>query len=131
MLDFVQKKMKIRNFSENPCFFLIQLLGYPIPARPPRPPSHKKTRIFGIFGFSVNFWIFAEILNFLDFFVIVFGFFCDFLDFSNALSNHCTVAWVTRPERPKGVKRTKSSRPEGPKAVPKGRYLEVGPWRGP
>ena len=23
---------------------------------------------------------------------------------ANALSNHCTVAWVTRPERPKGVK---------------------------
>ena len=70
----------------------------------PRPPSHKKTRIFGNFGFSVNFWIFAEILNFLDFFVIVFGFFCDFLDFCNALSNHCTVAWVTLPECPKGVK---------------------------
>ena len=27
---------------------------------------------------------------------------CNFLDFSNALSHHCTVAWVTRPERPKG-----------------------------
>ena len=25
-------------------------------------------------------------------------------DFSNALSNHCTVAWVTWPERPKGMK---------------------------
>ena len=25
-------------------------------------------------------------------------------NFSNALSHHCTVAWVTRPERPKGVK---------------------------
>ena len=24
--------------------------------------------------------------------------------FSNALSHHCTDAWVTRPERPKGVK---------------------------
>ena len=32
-------------------------------------------------------------------FAIVFGFLCDFLDFSY----HCTVA-VTRPERPKGVK---------------------------
>ena len=30
-------------------------------------------------------------------------------------------SWVTRPERPS----TKSSRPEGPKAGPKGRYLEV------
>ena len=37
-------------------------------------------------------------------------------------------AWVTRPERPKGPK---SSRPEGPKAGPKGRQLEVGPRRGP
>ena len=26
------------------------------------------------------------------------------LDFSNALSHHYTVAWVTRPERLKGVK---------------------------
>ena len=26
------------------------------------------------------------------------------LDFSNALSHHCTVAWVTRPQRPQGVK---------------------------
>ena len=41
------------------------------------------------------FWISLRL--FLDFSVI-------FLDFSNALSNHCTVAWVTRPERPKGVK---------------------------
>ena len=31
-------------------------------------------------------------------FSVIFG------DFSNALSHHCTVAWVTRPERPKGVK---------------------------
>ena len=42
------------------------------------------------------------------------------LDFSNALSHHCTVAWVTRPERSKGVKdvikqaRRAQSRPEGP-----------------
>ena len=35
-----------------------------------------------------------------------------FWDFSNALSHHCTVAWVTRPERPKGVK---------------GRNIEAGP----
>ena len=27
-----------------------------------------------------------------------------FLDFSNALSHHCTVVWVTWPECPKGVK---------------------------
>ena len=27
-----------------------------------------------------------------------------FLDFSNALSNDCTTAWVTWPERPKGMK---------------------------
>ena len=27
-----------------------------------------------------------------------------FFYFSNALSNHCTVVWVTRPERPNGVK---------------------------
>ena len=46
-----------------------------------------------------------------------------FLDFSNALSNqYCTVAWVTRPKRPKGVKdevkqaRRAQSRPKGPPA---------------
>ena len=39
--------------------------------------------------------------------------------FSNALSHHCTVAWVTRPERPKGVKdvvkqaRRAPNQPEG------------------
>ena len=27
-----------------------------------------------------------------------------FLDFYNALSNHCTVAWVKQTEHPKGVK---------------------------
>ena len=43
-------------------------------------------------------------MDILDFFAIVFGFICDFLDFSDALSNHCTVAWITRPECPKGVK---------------------------
>ena len=31
-------------------------------------------------------------------FSVIFG------DFYNALSHHCTDAWVTRPERPKGVK---------------------------
>ena len=46
-------------------------------------------------NFFVKFWISLQLS--LDFSVI-------FLDFSNALSNHCTVAWVTRPERPKGVK---------------------------
>ena len=39
-----------------------------------------------------------ETLDILDFFAIIFGFLCNILDFSN------TVAWVTRPERPKGVK---------------------------
>ena len=48
-----------------------------------------------------------------------------------------TSAWVTRPERPKGVKdvikqaRRAQSRPEGPKAGPKGRNLEVGARRAP
>ena len=37
----------------------------------------------------------------------------------NTLSNHSTVAWVTRPERPKGVKdkvkpQARSRGPEGP-----------------
>ena len=45
--------------------------------------------------------IFGEILDFLRLF---FDFSVIFFDFSNALSNHCTVVWVTRPERPKGVK---------------------------
>ena len=44
------------------------------------------------------------------------------MDFSNALSHHCTVAWVTRPERPKGVK-------EGIKQAQSN--LEVGPRRAP
>ena len=48
-----------------------------------------------------------------------------FGDFSYALSHHCTVAWVTRHEHSKGVK--DRSRPEGPKAGPKSRNLEVGP----
>ena len=40
--------------------------------------------------------------------------------FSNALSHHCTDAWVTRPQRPKGVKdvikqgRRAQRPPEGP-----------------
>ena len=41
---------------------------------------------------------------------------------------HCTVAWVTRPERPKGVK-DKVKQVEEPKAGPISRYLEVGPRR--
>ena len=45
-----------------------------------------------------------------------------FLDFSNALSNHCNVAWVTRPERTKGVKDEVKQVPSRP---------EVRPWRGP
>ena len=48
------------------------------------------------FQICEKFRLFGGILVFL---AIVFGFLCDFLDFSNALSNHCTVAWVT-----KGVK---------------------------
>ena len=46
----------------------------------------------------------------------------DFYPMANALSNHCTVAWVTRPERSKGAKdevkqaRRAQSRPEGPPA---------------
>ena len=45
---------------------------------------------------------------------------------ANALSKHCTVAWVTRPERPKGAKdevkqaRRAQSRPEGPEARSRG-----------
>ena len=43
-------------------------------------------------------WTFQISLQlFLNFSVI-------FLDFSNALSNDCTTAWVTWPERPKGMK---------------------------
>ena len=46
--------------------------------------------------------------------------------FSNALCHHCTDAWVTRPERPKGVKdvikqaRRAQSRPEGPQPRSRG-----------
>ena len=49
--------------------------------------------------------------------------------FSNALSHHCTDAWVTRPERPKGVKDVikqagrAQSRPEG--RQPRSRRLLV------
>ena len=50
----------------------------------------KQTLVFEKFLFFWKFWIFGSIL--------------DYLDFSNALSNHYTVAWVTRPENPKGVK---------------------------
>ena len=42
--------------------------------------------------------------SFLDFSVIFLDFSVIFLDFSNSLSHHCIVAWVTRPERLKGVK---------------------------
>ena len=45
-------------------------------------------------------------------------------NFSNALSHHCTDAWVTRPERPKG-------REGSYQAGPKGRSLEVGAQRAP
>ena len=45
---------------------------------------------------------------------------------ADTLSNHHTVAWVTRPERPKGAKdevkqaRRAQSRPEGPQARSRG-----------
>ena len=47
-----------------------------------------------------------------------------------ALSNHCTVAWVTRPEWPKGAK-DEVKQALGPNAGPKGRKLEVGAQRAP
>ena len=34
--------------------------------------------------------------------------------FSNALSHHCTVAWVTRPEHPKDLKDVIKQGSEGP-----------------
>ena len=43
-----------------------------------------------------------------------------FFYFSNALSNHRTIAWVPRPERLKGVK-DEVRRPEGPPARSRGR----------
>ena len=39
-------------------------------------------------------------------------------------ASRCNGAWVTRPERPKGVKDV-IKQAEGPKAGPKGRKLEV------
>ena len=42
----------------------------------------------------------------------------------------CIGAWVTWPERPKGAK-DKVKMPEGQKAGPKGRQLEVGAQRAP
>ena len=45
--------------------------------------------------------------------------------FSNALSHHCTDAWVTRPERPKGVKnvikqaRSAATKKSGPGGTPR------------
>ena len=41
---------------------------------------------------------------------------------AKALFNHCTVVWA---------RRTKSSRPDGPKGGPKGLWLEVGARRAP
>ena len=91
-----------------------------------------KFRIFGEmsdfrgnFGFSGKFWIFGEISNFRGNFGFsgkfrIFGEISDFRGNFGFLSHHCTVAWVTRPERPKGVKdvikqaRRAQSRPEGP-----------------
>ena len=48
----------------------------------------------------------------------------------DAPSHHCTVAWVTRPERPKGAK-DEVKQALGPNAGPKGRKLEVGAQRAP
>ena len=42
----------------------------------------------------------------------------------------CIGAWVTWPERPKGAK-DEVKMPEGQKAGPKGRQLEVGAQRAP
>ena len=88
----------------------IQLQEYPIPPAAPAPRYlgnrewyHRSAGVKTKRFFSL-FLIFGETLDILDFFATVFGFLCDFLDFSNALSNYCTVAWVTRPERPKGGK---------------------------
>ena len=49
-----------------------------------------------------NLFDFSEIV--LDFSVKVFGCLCDIFWIYHALSNHCIVAWVTRPERMKGTK---------------------------
>ena len=65
----------------------------------------KKSKNILKFSFKKKIRIFGETLDVLDFSVIFY--------FFNALSNHCTVAWVTRPERLKG------------------HYLEFGPQRGP
>ena len=43
-------------------------------------------------------------IQILDFLRLFLDFSVIFLYFSNALSNNCTVAWVTRPQRPKVVK---------------------------
>ena len=69
----------------------------------------KETRLLGEqikkqIGFSENFWFLEKFELILDFFAIDLDFSVIFLDFSNTISNHCTVAWVKRPERPKGVK---------------------------
>merc|ERR550532_503239 len=79
---------------------------------------------WGNFGFSGKFWIFGEILDFRGNFGFLgkFWIFGEILDFRG----NCTVAWVTRPERPKGVKdvikqaRRAQSRPEGPQPRSRG-----------
>ena len=81
----------------------IQLLKYPIP--PPRAFRASRKSGWRYLGNETSylvskgrekFWIYIKNKKM--------GFLCIFLDFSNELSHHCTVAWVTRPERPKGVK---------------------------
>ena len=81
------------------------------------------------FGFVDEiFWICRQ--NFLDLSTKCFGFFDNFFGFfgeSFGFSTiYCNVAWVTRPERPKGAKddvkqaRRAQSRPEGPQARSRG-----------
>ena len=71
----------------------------------------RKNQIFVKFQIVEKFRILGELFLFLC------NCFRISLDFSNALFNHCTVAWVTRPERPQGVKdevKQARSRPDGP-----------------
>ena len=54
----------------------------------------KKIRFTENVGFSVKFVVFFLFLG--D------GFWIYHYPQANSLSNHCTVVWVTRPERPEG-----------------------------
>ena len=86
----------------------IQLQEYPIPPRlasasqKPSSANISETEsgiLDPLVSKQMDFFLSKLTKNYL-----VFRFLCDFLVFSNALSHHCTVAWVTRPERPKGVR---------------------------